>query len=57
MQKTLDAFTEAAKSGYGCLSIYGHVCVATEKWLVFILSIPVILSLGPQTMGVFTEVK
>ena len=32
-QKTLDAYTETvAKSGYGCLTINGRVCVATEKW-------------------------
>lgn len=31
-QRALEAFTEVAKSSFGCLSIHGRICVATDKW-------------------------
>ena len=31
-QSSLEAFTEAAESNYGCLTVNGRVCVATESW-------------------------
>ncbi|XP_064400628.1 protein fuzzy homolog isoform X2 [Halichondria panicea] len=30
--RTLEAFTEAAQSNFGCLTINGRVCVATDSW-------------------------
>uniref|UniRef100_W5KZ92 Fuzzy planar cell polarity protein n=1 Tax=Astyanax mexicanus TaxID=7994 RepID=W5KZ92_ASTMX len=33
LQETLDSFTQAADSEFGCLLIRGRVAVATDKWL------------------------
>lgn len=32
LSRTLDVFIEVAKSSFGCLSVYGRVCVASECW-------------------------
>ncbi len=32
LQTSLDGFAEACQSNYGCLTLCGRVCVATESW-------------------------